>query len=138
MRVRLWQASFIGITLAFTVVAGGAIRGQDGASGNPEAAKVTNPVPATPESIASGQKLFENNCTQCHGWDGVGGLPMGTVKTANLIDDKWDHGGTDGEIFYTIRHGVPPDLIMRPWEAFSDTDVWNLVNYIRSLHEPKK
>ncbi len=138
MRVWLSRTLVIGITLAFTVVAGRAITGQAPASGNPEAAKVSNPVPTTPESVGAGEKIYVKNCATCHLWDGTGGIPMGPVSTANLTDDKWDHGGTDGEIFYTIKHGVPPDLIMRAWGDISDADVWNLVNYIRSLSQPKK
>lgn len=125
------------LLLVFAAVSAGLAAGQ-AAPENAEARKIANPVPASAESISRGEQLFQKNCSQCHGWDGAGGLPMGKVTTANLTDDKWDHGETDGEIFYTIRHGVPPDLIMRPWDAFSDTEVWDIINYIRSLRQPTK
>lgn len=135
---RFSRALILGGTLAFALLAGRTITSQSAPSGDPEAAKVPNPVPASKESIAAGQQVYEKNCTPCHGWDGSGGPPIGTAVPANLTDDKWDHGSTDGEIFYTIRHGVPPDLVMRPWDQFSDTDVWNIINYVRTLHEPAK
>src|SRR6266850_5714568 len=36
-------------------------------SGNPEAAKVKNPMPANAKSIADGQKAYQTNCRHCHG-----------------------------------------------------------------------
>jgi mono/diheme cytochrome c family protein len=33
-----------------------------------------------------------------------------------------------------IKNGVPPDLAMEPWgDRIKDPDIWNVVNYIRSL-----
>ena len=40
------------------------------AQGDPEAAKVKNPVAATPESIAAGKQVFQRHCTSCHGING--------------------------------------------------------------------
>ena len=38
------------------------------------------------------------------------------------------------EIFSVIKNGVPPDLAMEPWgDRIKDPDIWNVVNYIRSL-----
>jgi hypothetical protein len=43
------------------------------AQGNPEAAKVKNPVAATPESVAAGKQIFTRNCATCHGSNAEGG-----------------------------------------------------------------
>jgi mono/diheme cytochrome c family protein len=101
-----------------------------------EAAKLKNPVSATPESIAAGKALFLQRCQGCHGPDGKGGPVIGYAKVPpNLTDDKWEHGGTDGELFDTIKNGVPPDYDMEPWgDRIPDSDIWNLVNFVRSLH----
>src|SRR5437868_4072463 len=70
-----------------------------------------NPVKATPESIASGKKLYEKLCVECHGEKGDGvsaiaaAMPEGETKPSNLTDDRWDHGATDGDIFVVIRDG---------------------------------
>jgi mono/diheme cytochrome c family protein len=109
---------------------------QERQGGNPEAAKIKNPVASTPESIAAGQAIYVRRCSACHGRDGAGGPPKetGGRSASNLIDDQWDHGSTDGEIFYTIRNGVPPEFVMEPWDdRLSETDTWNVVNYVRSL-----
>jgi mono/diheme cytochrome c family protein len=104
--------------------------------GNSDAAKLKNPVGATPESIGAGEAIYNRRCRGCHGRDGTGGSPKeaGEVAPSNLVDDKWDHGSTDGEIFYTIRNGVGPKFLMEPWDdRLSETDTWNVVNYLRSI-----
>jgi mono/diheme cytochrome c family protein len=111
------------------------------AGGNAEAARLTNPVPVTPESIAAGQAIYRRRCAGCHGADGKGGPPKEEFLKAasNLVDDQWDHGSTDGEIFAVIKNGVPPDLVMEGWgDRLSDTDIWNVVNFLRDLAKKGK
>lgn len=113
---------------------------------NPEAAKLKNPVASTPESIAAGKKTYDANCAGCHGNAGQGavkaGTPISIIEDAggkqppDLTDDQWDNGSTDGEIFTAIKKGLPPTM-MAGWGHIPDTDLWNVVNYIRSL-APKK
>ena len=51
-----------------------------------------------------------------------------------MTDARWDHGSTDGEIFVTIHDGVPPKYDMDSYEGkITDTDIWNVVNYLRSI-----
>ena len=47
----------------------------------------------------------------------------------------WDHGSTDGEIFTNIKDGIGPKFDMKAMKAKipMDTDIWNIVNYLRSL-----
>ena len=108
------------------------------AQGNPEAAKVKNPVASTPESIAAGKVVFAK-CAPCHGINGEGGPGNDLIPAApSLVDDKWDHGSTDGEIFANIKDGVGPKFDMKPMKAkMMDPDIWNVINYLRSLG-PKK
>ncbi|HET9131645.1 MAG TPA: c-type cytochrome, partial [Terriglobia bacterium] len=42
------------------------------AQGNPEAAKIKNPIPSSPDSIAAGKKSW-SKCASCHGINGEGG-----------------------------------------------------------------
>jgi len=105
------------------------------AQGNPEAAKVKNPVASTPESIAAGKAVYTRYCAVCHGINGRGGSGSDISAPApDLTDAEWKHGSTDGEIFDVIKNGVPPDLNMEPWgDRIKDPDIWNVVNYVRSL-----
>ena len=108
------------------------------AQGNPEAAKVKNPIPSTADSIAAGKKSW-TKCASCHGINGEGGPGNDLIPAApSLVDDAWDHGSTDGEIFDNIKNGVPPDFNMVPFkDQLKDDDIWNLVNFIRSIAKKK-
>jgi len=105
------------------------------AQGNADAAKLKNPVAATPESIAAGQQLYARNCASCHGRNGQGGPGNDLIPAApSLLGDGWAHGSTDGEIFTNIKAGVAPDFNMVPFkDRLKDDEIWNLVNYIRSI-----
>ena len=109
------------------------------AQGNPEAAKVKNPVAATPESVMAGTQTYQRNCAPCHGKTADGGPGNDLIPAApSLIDDKWDHGSTDGEVFDAIKNGVGPEFNMIPWkDKLKDDDVWNVVNYLRSIATKK-
>ncbi len=123
-----WQMTIAVLTL---VCVGRAVVGQD----NPDAAKIKNPVAATPESIAAGRQTYQRNCAPCHGRSGEGGPGNDLIPAApSLVDDTWDHGSTDGEIFNNTKNGVAPDFNMVPWkDKLTDEEIWNVVNYIRSI-----
>jgi aldose sugar dehydrogenase len=105
------------------------------AQGNPEAARMKNPVAATPESLSEGKRLYQRHCASCHGSNAEGGAGNDLIPAApDLTGKAWKHGSTDGEIFAVIKNGVPPDLNMIPFgDQLKDTDIWNVVNYLRSL-----
>jgi cytochrome c oxidase cbb3-type subunit 3 len=105
------------------------------AQGNPDAAKMTNPVTATPESIASGKQTYTRYCAVCHGVNAEGGSGSDISPPApDLTDTDWKRGSSDGEIFTVIKNGVPPDLAMEPWgDRIKDPEIWNVVNYVRSI-----
>ena len=104
----------------------------------PAAKKATakNPVAATPASIAAGKALFQKYCRFCHGDDAKGDGPQAPEGTnpPNLVDEKWDHGSGDADIFATIKNGVGPRFDMKSYDAkLMPQDIWNLVNYLRSI-----
>lgn len=80
------------------------------------------------KAMAIGERLFMNNCSQCHGSDARGsrGFP-------NLTDNDWLYGGSPEKIKETItlgRHGVMPPLAAALGSA---DDVKNVANYVLSL-----
>jgi mono/diheme cytochrome c family protein len=105
------------------------------AQGNADAAKVVNPVPATPESVAAGQQTYRRTCASCHGTSGAGGPGNDLIPAApSLLGDAWTHGSTDGEIFANIKNGVGPDFNMVPFkDKLKDEEIWSVVNYLRSI-----
>jgi len=108
-----------------------------------EAKAMKNPVPPTPKSIASGKNVYDKYCADCHGATGNGVsekatklAQAGDAKPSDLTDDKWDHGSTEGEIFVNIRDGVGRNGAMKGLNGkpgISDEDMWNIVNYMRTL-----
>jgi cbb3-type cytochrome c oxidase subunit III len=105
------------------------------AQGNPEAAKVQNPVQPSPESLAAGKQAFNRYCANCHGLNAEGspGNDL-TPEAPDLTDKTWKHGSTDGEIFNSIKNGVAPDFSMGAFgDQLKDEDIWKVVNYVRSL-----
>ena len=100
--------------------------------GNPEAAKIKSPIAASPESASAGKRVYTRMCGRCHGPEGKGDGTAATTAVPDLTDAGWDYGGSDGEIFAVIHDGVSAD--MDGYAArLSDTDIWNVVNYVRSL-----
>lgn len=85
-------------------------------------------VARDPQAMAIGERLFMNNCAQCHGSDARGskGFP-------NLSDKDWLHGGTPDKIIETISQGRIG--AMPPMAAAIGTpeDVKNVANYVLSL-----
>ena len=102
-----------------------------------------NPIPSTPESIEAGKRIFDANCAACHGNAAQGAVKAGITisiieeqhgkQPPDLTDDQWDHGSSDGEVFTTIKRGLPPTMMAGFGGALSDDDIWRLVNYLRSL-----
>ena len=103
--------------------------------GNPGAAQVRNPVAATADSLAAGKQIYLRRCASCHAASGEGGPGNDLIPAApSLVDNQWDHGSTDGEMFDTIKNGVGPDFNMVPFkETLKDDEIWNVVNYVRSI-----
>lgn len=88
----------------------------------------TEDVAKDEKAMAIGERLFMNNCSQCHGSDAHGskGFP-------NLTDNDWIHGGSPEKIQETItngRHGVMPPMVSA---VGSQEDVKNVANYVLSL-----
>ena len=122
--------------IAGLVFTSAAIAAAQNSGGNPQAMKIQNPVASSPASIKAGQALFQKNCRFCHNADAKGNGPMAPEGThpSDLTDAKWDRGGSDGEIFAVIRDGAGPKFDMKGYKSkMTETDLWNLVNYLRSL-----
>jgi mono/diheme cytochrome c family protein len=102
---------------------------------------MAKPVASSPASIKEGARTYAVWCRSCHGLrakgDGITAPPG--AKPANLTDAEWKHGSTDAEIFRNIKEGIAPREFMKPQkDNLSDAEIWNVVNYIRSLAQTAK
>ena len=128
-----------GIALACVILAAVNATAQSPA-GNAGARKIKNPVAATAASIKAGEATYKKYCAFCHNTDAKGEGPLAPKDShpPNLVDDKWDHGSTDGEIFAVVQNGAGPTSVMKGFKGkMPDHDMWSVINYLRSLG-PKK
>lgn len=97
---------------------------------------LANPIPPNPESIARGQELYSTNCASCHGTTGEGDGPVGLTlnpRPADLRQHAIPGIHTDSQLFEWITNGFPGSRMPAFKTTLSDTDRWNLVNFIRTL-----
>jgi aldose sugar dehydrogenase len=99
----------------------------------PPAAPRTGERGAPPQGRAGGggrgnpaATLFTEVCAGCHGTDLSGG------RAPSLFDDQWARGADDESIARHIESGIPATE-MPPFKgALTDTQIWQLVAYIRT------
>lgn len=105
-----------------------------GAKIPPEALKLVNPIKPTATSIAIGKKKYRYDCAMCHGVDGDGKGDLAIDMKLNMIDYRDPEtlkSVTDSEMFWVIKNGngtMPSEA-----DRLKDDDIWNMVNYIRSI-----
>jgi mono/diheme cytochrome c family protein len=93
----------------------------------------TNPLKGDAVATAEGGKIYQANCAICHGAKGLGD----GVAAAGLSKPPANHSSaavqklSDGALFWKITEGNSP---MPAYKAvYSETQRWQLVNYIRTL-----
>jgi cytochrome c oxidase cbb3-type subunit 3 len=92
------------------------------------AAMTPEDIARDPQAQAIGERLFMNNCSQCHGSDarGAKGIP-------NLTDGDWLYGGTPDKIKESITLGRAGNMPPMGAAVGTGEDVKNLANYVLSL-----
>ena len=83
---------------------------------------------ADAQAMGIGERLFLNNCAQCHGSDARGskGFP-------NLSDSDWLYGGSPEQITETITKGRMGNMPPMAAAVGTPDDVKNVANYVLSL-----
>jgi putative heme-binding domain-containing protein len=82
----------------------------------------------TREAAAQGSALFQTRCAFCHGAHGEGG------RGADLTSGQYAHGGSDAELYSTIRNGVPGTSM--PATGATDEETWKLVAFVKTIGSP--
>lgn len=92
------------------------------------AAMSVQDMAADPQAMSIGERLFLNNCAQCHGSDARGskGFP-------NLSDSDWLYGGAPEQIQETITKGRIGNMPPMAAAVGTPDDVKNVANYVLSL-----
>ena len=88
----------------------------------------TEDVAKDSQAMAIGERLFMNNCAQCHGSDARGGKSF-----PNLADADWLHGGAPENIKQTITQGRMSMMPPQAEVVGTAEDVRNLAHYVLSL-----
>lgn len=89
--------------------------------------KTLSTISKDPEALKVGQRLFLQNCSQCHASDARGskGFP-------NLTDNDWLYGGDEKTIKETIMHGRTG--VMASWSSVLDEQaIKDVTSYVLKL-----
>jgi mono/diheme cytochrome c family protein len=114
------------------------------------ALSLKNPVPFTKSSIARGNRLWEQNCTPCHGrYTGkahpdfpsmavfekpIDPAVAGATSGPQLVSKTYieDPSKSDGHIFGYIYFGGLA-IMPRLGYKLSPGEIWDIVNYVRDM-----
>lgn len=101
--------------------------------------EIQEPWVSTDSIVAYGKKVYETNCSMCHGPTGKGDGPAGGALNPpprNLVAGKWTQG--DGVInhFKALSNGIK-GTSMAGYSHFKSADRWALVNFIESITQNK-
>ena len=98
-------------------------------------ARAPRPLPAnlpennpytSPADLEIGRRLYRGRCGHCHGADGEGG------RGAVLNTGRFRHGGSDRELFITIRNGIPNTEMPGAFNL-PEIEVWRMVAHVQQL-----
>jgi len=93
----------------------------------PEKARAkSNPLESDPDAVASGGKLFEQHCSECHGMKA-----QGTRRGPSLLKEQVQQA-TPGAIFWILSNGVVRRG-MPDWSKLPVPERWQIVAFIKSF-----
>ncbi len=104
-----------------------------------EARSIKNPAPASQAVIDAGRALYlgKGNCYVCHGKEGRGDGDAGVMLNPpprDLTDPAFQTLRNDGEIFWSIKEGVPDSgMFSYVPRMITEEEAWKVVLYIRTL-----
>jgi len=130
---RLSVAVFFTVLVASALVALSEEQSKGKWSAPAAEAQKKNPVAANESSLAAGHKIYSKTCAMCHGKTGDADGPAVielNIHPAKLSDPQLSTE-SDGSLFWKVTTGKKP--MPAYGKRMSETDRWNVVNYIRTL-----
>ena len=106
-------------------------------------AKDPSPPKKTPELLKQGKKLYDQNCSTCHGPKGDGKGQLGAALKPAPSDfaeplKQWPNTRGDlQKIFEVISKGIPNSAMVK-WDHLSVEERWALVYYVVNFFNPNK
>jgi mono/diheme cytochrome c family protein len=100
---------------------------------------VKEPWVSSPEMVEYGHKVFNTNCSMCHGQEGKGDGPAGmslNPHPRNLVEGKWTQGAGPIAHFKVATGGIP-GTSMAPFGHLKVADRWAVVQFIQSITQNK-
>jgi len=102
--------------------------------------KMVNPLPPSKANFKFGKRLFLETatplaCKECHGLPGDGQGPLGASLNPhprNFTCGSMMRDIPDGQLFWIIKNGSPGTGMMA-FPRLKDEQVWQLIQYIRTL-----
>lgn len=102
--------------------------------------QMNNPVPLNRAVLGEGKRLYlgkveGRGCAICHGSKGDGRGPLADSfdpPPRNFTCARTINGIADGQLFWIVRYGSP-DTSMPAHPQLRDTQIWQLVHYLRHL-----
>lgn len=126
---------FIASILAVFVIAAGFTYSQVKPWPVPDkAAKTVNAVKTSAASVSAGKALWSQHCSSCHGKAGLGdGSKAAQLKTQpDDFSKAAFQNQSDGSMYYKVSEGRD-DMPAFKKKIPDAEDIWNLVNYMRTL-----
>ncbi|HYI15032.1 MAG TPA: copper resistance protein CopC [Thermomicrobiales bacterium] len=133
----VWQDRIIGTGIGSALLLAGGLIMLVNLDDPTPTALTANPIPLTEESIVAGQLVYAENCATCHGQEGRGDGPASVnlePPPANLTEPHVAVH-TDGDLHWWITNGIQPAMPAFG-EDLTQDEIWNVINYVRSLSEP--
>jgi mono/diheme cytochrome c family protein len=129
-----WKYSAV-VLLIFAVVALAEVKVADGAWLGKVPARdreKTNPFRDQESAAAAGKRLFTDHCAACHGKQA-----LGDKKHPSLRTERVQQQASEGELHWLIANGNMARG-MPSWSKLGDPQIWQIVTYVKTLHEPER
>jgi mono/diheme cytochrome c family protein len=85
-----------------------------------------NPYDGDPQAVRAGRKLYERNCSACHGKSAEG------MGRAPALRSKAIQGAPSAALFQILTHGVMRRG-MPSWAHLPEQQRWQIITYLKSL-----